>query len=382
MTVRAGTLCASLICLAMIVASPVIASEDGQTRAPSRSSDALFSWLDTLAEHLSRSSNPRHLMIAARLSRDAERRGERARLTAGDGAQPRAGRHRLSADTLVEQARRLGSTDPWIWWILATDCPGTTACDAAESTRRLRKLAPSNGAVWVLTSHPDEASDASSSHVLAGATGHLAHIAAASRFDLYLGESMRAYLDALEQIPLPDEPVMDASTFDAVPSHDATRGLLAYGLVMAQPLPPLGDLALLCSNEFAEKLGKSHREHCVAAMRTIWREADSVPSERLASRRLLQLLPAGPERDAALRASHRSAWQMENWMSLQQADGANPPRSSGRHAAETFELWRQPGATELDVMRQQLEAAGIPLDPPVHWAPSQPLDPLPITDAD
>ena len=54
----------------------------------------------------------------------------------------------------------------------------------------------------------------------------------------------------------------------------------------------------------------------------------------------------------------------------------------GNAMADKLALWREPGATELKVVRKQLEAAGIALDPPPDWVPSRPIDPPPITDAD
>ena len=117
-------------------------------------------------------------------------------------------------------------------------------------------------------------------------------------------------------------------------------------------------------------------------MHTATREADSVLIERIAGRVLLRLLPPSSEREAALRASLRSAWQMESWMALMAPSDPEHPRSNTQFEEETMALWRSPGATELDVMRQQLEAAGIPLDPPVDWKPSQPFDPLPSARAD
>jgi hypothetical protein len=345
--------------------------------------DVHLPWLADLAEHLARSSNPRHLMVAARLATGFHFEPDlevsphvRALLDS---------RPKLDAGELVAEAMRLGQTDPLVWWVAANACPApATRCDRTAAIAHLQSLAPSNAAVWILSDRMRRPTDEEPANAERDEADdvQLERIAAASRFDIYSGEALRSYIDAFSQLPLPALPDAQQAHFDEPPREDVVRGLLAFGYAMAEALPGLGYFAGLCDDRAIARLGDARRDRCVAAMHTATREADSVLIERIAGRVLLRLLPPGSEREAALRASLRSAWQMESWMALMAPSDPEHPRSNTQFEEEKIALWRSPGATELDVMQQQLEAAGIPLDPPVDWKPSQPFDPLPSARAD
>jgi hypothetical protein len=357
---------------------------EGETQAELRAhNDLHYPWLADVAEHLSRSRNPRHLMVAARLAtpfwfqKDVELSPEvRAALDA---------RVRLDPAALVEDALRLGATDPLLWWIAANDCPAPpTRCDRSAAVAQLQSLAPSNAAVWTLSDRGRRPEDDGAVDAARDAQDdlHLERIADASRFDIYSGEMLRSYIDAFSQLPLPPRASATDTQFDAPPSDDVVRGMLALGYAMAEALPGLGYFSGLCDEKAISRLGDARRERCLAAMRTAARDADSILVERIVLRTQLRLLPDGAERDAAQRASIRSAWQMESWIALQRREDPTDTRIDTQFTEETLALWRAPGATELGVIHQQLGAAGIPLEPPANWHPSQPFDPQTATEAD
>ena len=101
---------------ALLLAAIAIAAEpptpDPAQRAQERA--ASNAYYAELAERLSQSSNPRHLIIAARLL---------GRVGAGPktGADARTVAVTPSAEALLARAIELGATDPWIWWMIWSD---------------------------------------------------------------------------------------------------------------------------------------------------------------------------------------------------------------------------------------------------------------------
>lgn len=82
---------------------------------------------------------------------------------------------------------------------------------------------------------------------------------------------------------------------------------------------------------------------------------------------LLRLLPPGTERDAVGRARERLEWQIQASGALLSPSDGKARMTDTAAVLELLALWRAPGASELGVMRQQLEAAGVALDPPPDW---------------
>jgi hypothetical protein len=110
--------------------------------------------------------------------------------------------------------------------------------------------------------------------------------------------------------------------------------------------------------------------------------ADNVLSHGLATHMLLRSLPPGEERRAVERERARLQWQMSAAIELD-----TPPAGSGAtiDTAATQALlraWREPGATELGVLRRRLERAGVALDPPPDWRSGQSIEPARARDSD
>jgi hypothetical protein len=330
--------------------------------------DAYYVHTSELAEVLARSPNPRHLMVAAKLRHGAVAEALARRVSPEAIARVAAQSTLPDADALVREALRLGANDPLLWWIAATDCPATPAtCDAPAAIARLRELAPSNGAVWLLV--PRGTTPYAGTEATGDADGDavLDRIATASRHDYYIGERTRAYLDAFDQLPLQAEAIVDPAEFSEPVSPEVVRGLLAFGLALADALPGPQAFTSLCGEDTLARLGEPRAARCREAMRTMLRTADSPMPYRIAGNALLRLLPPGAERDTVQRDQQRMLWQITALGVLQSAGEDKDWRVDPDAIEEALALWRAPGATELGVMRQQLEAAGIALDPPPDW---------------
>ena len=319
-------------------------------------------YLSDLSDHLARSSNPRDLLLAARLmsSPDTSREQE--------------------ASLLVSRALGPGVTDPLVWWWAATNCNSwPVACESSAAVTKVQAVAPSNAAVWMLTRDRDQTRTDSNPDD-PGGDADLDRMAAASRTDLYLGDGVRSSLAAFDQRPLPEAISRGGVGSDPSLAADIVRGVMAFELAMAMGPVSFPHVSRLCDDATVARLGAPRRARCIAAMRNVASKADSMHVERLANRVLVRLLEPGRERDAALRAATRASWQTDAWMKLQIEQDRVGKGSIA--IADKLALWREPGATELKVVRKQLEAAGIALDPPPDWVPSRPIDPPPITDAD
>lgn len=364
--------------LALLFCSAAAAAETAMVDAAGRAGERAASnaYYTGLAERLSQSTNPRHLLFAARL---VHRVARDPILATGTGATTTA----PSPEALFERAVELGSSDPWIWWMVATGCPvAESRCDRALARAKLRELAPSNAAVWMLrdpVAHV-RADGTSDSNDEAGADQELEHIAAASRADFYYGETVRTHLDAYDQLPLPASFPPGEGLFDGPASLELVRGAIALtdasSAWLMRSFPSLPG----CEQQALDRLGESRKSRCIAAARLLAREADTLLAAMYANGLLRRLLPDGTEREGVLRAGRALAWRQAAKVELQHrgTDYRIDPESFDEEIA----LWREPGATELGVMRRQLEAAGIPLEPPPDWTPSSPVEPLPASGAD
>lgn len=343
---------------------------------------ALEPMLGDLAATLSRSASPRHKLITARLRFGAGPEG--SSFVPWSIAANQFDPDVPDASALVADALRSGASDPLVWWTVANACPAPApACDRRGAIEHLQRIAPSNAAVWMLC---DEASDTESTVDAAESDARddrdLDRIAASSRFDIYVGETMRAYFEAFDHLTVPNDVRIGSPGLARDEAVEHLRGMLAFSLAMFDALPALGRLVPLCAEDTLERLGTRRREKCMAAMRTAWKEADSLLTSRLALAALIRLTPAGDGREAMMRANYRLSWQSAAWMELHQKAEDAGEAARVRHFKDLHDRWREPGATELDVMRGQLASAGIPLDPPPDWKPSLPFAPLPPSAAD
>jgi hypothetical protein len=339
--------------LATAAASGPLATGDAEHAAH----DAAFEQyrVDVLAQ-LQSSRQPRELLVAARLLRWG---GERA--PAADAA---------ARDRLVQRALRLGDADPVAWWVAATDCPASAAiCDAPRARARLRQLAPSNAAVWMLREEGERsaAHSAPTPTRVAQDDRRLARIAAASRYDSYMDERFAMYHAALARVPLPAALDPDQFGLGPAPGDSAVRASIAIGIMLAESMPDVGSLSAWCGEQGRDAGGPARAGLCRAALQRVVEEADSLLVQRLALGLLARSTSDPAELGRIARARNVSEWQMQAFGEL-----TNPS------AGETFEpaaferyveRWLVPGTTELDALRAALQSQDVPLTPPPGWKP-------------
>ena len=322
--------------------------EAAQQAASDRHMAQLLATLETSAQ-------PRELLLAARLRRgQASRAGRR-----GDGAAQM--RQEAAADALLQHAIERGASDPVVWWEVADACRRSPAlCASDDPVARLRELAPSNAAVWIrprLGAAPGDAADE-----------RLMRIASASRYDTYLGERVRAWTLAQERVPVPPELLEDVGA-------DATlaRGVLVFGMLMADVVTDVTELRGLCGDAALVAAGAPREAACRAALDRALAKADSLMSY-YAAWSVRHALETDPVARANLeRARAAVEWQVAAMVELT-LDG--DPKVSQAAQAEQFEFWLAPGATEFSVLRELLQAHGVALTPPPDWRGARGIEPV------
>src|SRR5688572_11379500 len=137
-----GLLCSAPLLAATQNATPIDGEESPVQHAQL---EASHRYLSDVALTLSRSPEPRRLIAAAQFIAHLDRFWPEH-----SGPVPASSSLRLSVDALVSDALRLGSDDPLLWWIVATDCPASPAvCNAPRALTRLRQIDSDNAAVWL-----------------------------------------------------------------------------------------------------------------------------------------------------------------------------------------------------------------------------------------
>ncbi len=261
------------------------------------------------------------------------------------------------AGARMARARAL-NPDAAGWWRMATDCAGHLGhCDRAAATIELQRIDADNGAVWFLPA-PWTETDTDQ---------RLRQIAASTRFDTYFAEWLRRYLTALERLPLPAGFRDGDSPGHGIASSEAQlRFTWAMGMAQTDLLPGLSGLSNACRESASKKLASERKSLCIAALRRMMADADLYLLQQVAAKRLAALL-TGPAREEVVHARRRAAWQFAAWQESDGADGGADAAATARRFDALVAAWREPGATELDVMRSRLLAAGIALEPPAGW---------------
>lgn len=256
-------------------------------------------------------------------------------------AEPSLARRR---DALVERAKRLGSDDPVVWWVIGTDYPTAAMPQREHAARRLRELAPNNALGWLM--HAGDRDDTAAS---------LARAARSNRFDQYDGEYVRALHAAASAVPPPPAAVARARASRATDPAQQAHLDIALTKWLAHGIPHLRALPEHCGDALV--LEGSQLDDCIAIGRLMANRSRSVLAQRLGTRLLLARLPEGAERRAATATRRRLDWMVEKQMSLVTATGW--PASIRR--------WLDPGADELSVLHATLEENGLALEPPPGW---------------
>ena len=261
--------------------------------------------------------------------------------------------NRIDAETAAAAALRLGMNDPLVLWMAAMDCPGKTqACDADTALKRLQRLEPDNGAVWLASMAraqrrgDEEAVDAA-----------LQRAARAAHFRTAYVEYGQEMLFALRQVKV--EP-MSACASERFAAASGLKGgqqqivdLTAMGRLLALVMPGGPSVGEVCRAPLRHR----HRA-CVDAL------AKMAESNELADRlmALAYLVPLTADR--ADGAHWRERMRRLSWL-RERMDGSGndlPPDWLGRALLlgeiPAFEAW--------------LAEQGLPTEPPPNWLPDDP----------
>ena len=306
-----------------------------------------------LLRALEASSQPRELLLAARLRRgEAVQAGRR-----GDGATQM--RQEAAADALLQRAIARGADDPVVWWEVANACHRSPAlCAADDAVLRLRELAPHNAAVWLRPQSGATPGD--------DAGPRLARIAAASRYDSYLAERLRAWTLAHPEIRVPPE-----LTAEVGGDPTMARAVLAFGYLFADVGFEHAELRGMCGKETLAVADASRAAACRAALDRLLAKADTLIAYYTAWNVRHAL-----ETDAAARATLQHARDRIEWQvaAMTELSLAGDPQSSQAVQAEQVSLWLAPGATEFTMLGALLDAHGIPATPPAGWRSTRAIE--------
>lgn len=341
---RALLLAASLVAAGASAAHETVTADQARHEVARQAASDRYG--AELLAALEPSTQPRELLLAARLRRNqAWQAGNR-----GDGAAQM--RQEAAADALLQRAIERGADDPVVWWEVANTCRiSPTPCASEDPVVRLRALAPSNAAVWIrprLGAAPGDEADA-----------RLTRIAAASRYDVYLGERVRAWTLAQQRVPVPPA-LIEAAGADETTS----RGVLVFGLVMADVVTDVAELRGLCGDAALAAAGAARATVCRAALDRALAKADSLLSY-YAAWSVRHALESDPVvRTGLERARAAVEWQVAAMVEL---TFEGDPKVSQAAQAEQFDFWLEPGATEFSVLRKLLQAHGVALTPPPGW---------------
>lgn len=329
--------------------------------------EAHRAYLGDLADALAQSSDPRDLMIAARFKvgvrvMEKVRHDPEGLARSGIGDDP-------EIDALVRTALSSDPDDPLVWWIAATNCPGSAvACDAPRAVARLRQLDPENAVVWLVSDRAQTRSGPTPNIPASDDDERLLRIASASRYDTYLREDMHALDAVFASTPMPDMVVPWSSDWGPAPATDLLRFALAQGHALAGAFFGYSETEKLCGSLAQTTAEAARRDLCGGALRFVLEHADALAAHQVAAGQLHKLLPPGAEREAVAQKRRHVSWQLSAWGELQQSELAEDARPFDVDELEFMrDAWNQPGANELSVMRARLEAAGISLEPPAAW---------------
>lgn len=318
------TLLAALVCLCMATASTIKASEPADAAAIAAQQEYNAAVIDSLIAD----GSPRARMLAAT-----------SMIYAGQMSSTGAERQR----ELLNQAVQRAPDDALVQWVAAIyDLPAETVSGPVVA---LQRIEPDNGAVWLF-----QLAAASRAEDNTGVTEALARIGASRRFDDHYIDYSLAWLAISPEIPLP-EPYAhgDEEAFAKLPLF------MAIARAAALALPNYVSPTKACK-PVDQPLAIERREACLAVGRLMLTESNTLNSMRIGAA-LLRL--AGAE-DAA-EVSRNTEYLVQEY-SVLSGSALEDPDEFARFQAD----WLQT-RSELQVAKNMLARAGIPLLPPADW---------------
>ncbi len=247
--------------------------------------------------------------------------------------------------TLLYRAAQLAPDDAWVQWVSAVNTP--PADTLSEAATALQRLEPDNGAVWLF-----QLQAASLAHDSKGVTEALARIGAAHKFDDYFVASATEWLKVFHAHPLPE---VYALVGENAPERMGLVMAISYASAMS--MANYATPTRACKST-GQPLAEDRRAACLAAGRLMLNESTTLISMRIGAA-LLRL--AGAEDTDEI--TRNAEYFIQEYAVLS--------NSAFEDAAE-FERyqadWLQT-RDELQVAKNLLTRAGIPLSPPADWKP-------------
>ena len=286
---------------------------------------------DTVIETLLAEGTPRSMTLAAT-----------AMLPLGEDANAIAQKRKK----LFERAAQSAPDDPWVQWMAALNASASNA--VSEYSAALQRLEPDNGAVWLF---PLQA--ASRAKDDKGMTDALARMGKARSYQDPFVTTALEWLKFYRANPIIPPPGFAVES----PAKSAFTMAVARAAAMAMP-PNFAPMAACKSKD--HPLQADRREACLAAGRLMLTQSNTLNS-KLTGTALLRL--AGAEDAAEINRNFEYFWQE---YSLASNSALKDPAEFARYQAD----WIQT-QSEVEVARNLLTRASIPLSPPADWKSDQ-----------
>lgn len=176
-----------------------------------------------------------------------------------------------------------------------------------------------------------------------------------SRLNVYVGDLLLATLDAVERHP-PDSQLEKVLLDKQMPSARAYALSLAFLMLET---PRFSPALHACKGDALLPAGR--REACVRYGTVLADASDTLIAHMIGLAILRNAATDDAGRERIEERRRRAGWLLEQWTAL---DDAEPADFADEQAAilRTF-----PGIDEMAMMRQMLEANGIPVEPPVDY---------------
>lgn len=255
-------------------------------------------------------------------------------------------------------------------WYLRSQCHGSSPdCDEGQALRVLAEAAPHDP--WVRVLLAGEALDQGDTGAALAALEGAAHGSMDARWQHLLGP-LREALGGVELPPIDAEAARALGQRSAAIGQaeaaplgpEAWRSIYLMSLLMSQALPELGALQRVCRPESSLLAAPGGREACLAFLRRLIDEDETLIGRSVGYAFALRIAE-GEEREAFEAGQRRLRWLQQQGLQASQALEAQPGGLEG-YLQAVFDHG------ELPALMSLLEREGLPLEPPVDWAPSWP----------
>jgi hypothetical protein len=272
---------------------------------------------------------------------------------AGDHSRPTA----LKSPALLARAQKSGEDVALVWWVTAgIECQvPTKTCTQLETLQQLEKSDAQNAAMWSLAlAHAQQAKEA------ATARAALTSAAQAAQYDDHFG-TLIAMLDAAAGILPVGEEILRAS--GQTVGSEGFKLTYAASIAASLPQPGLRALVEACTDA-ANNPDNSVAADCIAIAQKL-ADSGSLITRGYGARLLLELLPAGAEKDAARARARTLAWQTQRIGELAARLTGDP------HVTRIYVGTLHDSGKETEAVQAVLRSQGVALEPPSDWKPPE-----------